>query len=511
MARTVINNADTGLAVRTALNAMTAEVYTATPGTTATFTATLTNNSAVLSVVSDFTNISVGRAITGTGVEAGSVVSSIDSGAATITLSKVCKGTTASARTFTVEIGYGVAGAPAPATGKVFTDGGWDNPQGYSPLYNYSPAQVRKFLYMQAQAIAGKFGGYGTNSNAQPAVASSNVLVFGDSKVCGNGPAATQPLLKHAPYNIMASILNAQGAATWRADAASFTAGFSATSYAIHDPRMSFSAPADWTSNGSDASLITALYNASTTSSMTFTPGVQCDSFDIIMRIANGSESFSWSVNGGAANNVTPGGTANRLYKLNVSAGSLASNHTITIARISGEVRVVAIIPRDSTTYSMNVLNFGIGGASLSQRDSRTASSISGIPAFNTIFSPALVIQQWGYTDIGDNATPLTSIATTIGYYNNEIDRWQAQNVPVVVVSPSPWDDVNLYRDDASQRDYLRALKAMCVAQNVPMINMDDRWGSWQEAIGFLTHYARPDPSGNADIGYTVARALAAM
>ena len=124
--------------------------------------------------------------------------------------------------------------------------------------------------------------------------------------------------------------------------------------------------------------------------------------------------------------------------------------HSLTVRRVTGDVHLFAVIPKNSAYYALNMINLGMSGASLYNRDSRSSHYSRKIANLNTTFAPKLVIEQWGYTDIGDAADPLTSIASTIGLYGIEIDRWQALSVPIICVSPSPWVDVNLYRDDAS-------------------------------------------------------------
>jgi hypothetical protein len=472
------------------------------------FTATVTNNSAVLSVVSSFSGLAVGMKVTGTGIESGAAIQSMDDEAATITLTKVCKGSTKTLTACNAEV--------VSVVGAALTDGGFDWSDGYSPWYNLTPDTMRglgKFLGARGAAIAGKYGGYNTRGDGQPGVFTSNILVAGDSKVIGNTPVSPNvPKRLHAPYNQVANILTAMGGADVTNNALTFgyTDG-NAANFESFDPRVDFETPGDWSFDGTDPSVVATILNSTTTTYLDFTPADPVDSFDIVVRASSGAtEQFSWAIDGGSATTVSVTGQGSKLYKINVSAGTLGA-HTLRLRRVGGGVRIHSVIPKNSTKYALNIINVGIAGSTLSQRSTRTNSANTGIGVFNTVFAPVLVMLQYGYVDIGDSSTPLTAVADTIANYNTEIDRWQAAGVPVIVVSPSPWDDVNLYRDDASQRDYLRALRAMCLAQGVPMINMDDRWGAWQEAGNFVTHYARPDPAGNADMGYTIARALAAL
>jgi len=485
---------------------------------TATFTATLTNNSAVLSAVSSFTNIAVGRPITGTGVESGAVVSSFDSGAATITLSKVNKGTTATGRTFTVEK-EGVNGLqvsiPAAPKGLIQTDYGWDNPTGFSPLFNYKPRQVKKFLLAKAAAMVGKFSGPVVGGDDTQQAYSSNILVYGDSVPLGNAPSGANQcnFRKNMPYYVVARVLNQILGLDVNNNALVFTARTDTIAgITTSDPRVSFGSDGSgWgmaSFNGTPSNL-TYFSNSTTTNSLIFTPEETVTSFDIYVVNATGVQ-FSWAIDGGAATTITTvSGDNNKLTKHTVSAGANGI-HTIAITRVSGGVKLHAIVPRSTARYELNIIDEAIGGSSLAQRNQYNNANV-GSSMQATVFNPCLVIMHWGYTDIGDGADPLTSVASTITHYTTEIDRWIAASVPIVIIGNTPWDDVNLYKDDASRLDWVRALKALCVTKNIPMIDLSTRWGSWQEAQGFLTHYARLDAIGSADLGMTVARALAAM
>lgn len=486
--------------------------------TTKTFAANITNNSAVLSAVSDFTGLAVGQPVTATGIESGAVIQSLDAGAGTVTLSKVNKGATLAGTICTATLpgpAGGVPSTPVPQQGEVLTDKGWDLPGGIARLYNYRPAQIRKFAAARGAAIAGKMGGYSRGSTGQPGAYSSNVLIFGDSKVIGNTPVGPDiPKRKHAPYYVASQILSSIGGynCDHRAAVFGYETGGAITHLLTHDPRLAFEG-SGWTFDHPDPSVTCTIMNNSTTDYVDFTPEEPVDSFDIIGRFATSGDQFSWAIDGGSATTISPGaGNVGKTVKYSVSAGTLGT-HTLRLRRVAGTIRFVALQPKDSTRYAIDFINLGISGSTLSQRSTRITNANYGAAALNTALAPKLVIEQWGYTDIGDSATPLTSIATAITNYGIEVAQWKALGVPIIIATPTPWDDVNLYKDDASQRDYLRALRAFCVAQDLPLIEMDDYWGSWQEAVaaGFMTHYARPDPQGNADMGRMIANALATI
>ena len=184
-------------------------------------------------------------------------------------------------------------------------------------------------------------------------IGGARILCLGDSLTAGGSTEAGS--LQAAAYPTMLARLLGN---VYPATAAGFYGGKYGSGISAYDPRLTLGA--GWTAVEASTVAVLggqAIENTTTTNALTFAPGVAWDTAEVTVA-GIGAGSLGLSI-GGAVTNYSP--TVGVVTTITYTAASLAA-HTLTIARVSGDVQVLGIVCTDSTAPAVTVINAARGG-----------------------------------------------------------------------------------------------------------------------------------------------------
>lgn len=144
---------------------------------------------------------------------------------------------------------------------------------------------------------------------------------------------------------------------------------------------------------------------------LTFTPQVACTKADIYWRDNMAGRTFAWSVDGGAATNVSSTGVA-QIAKTTVSLGS-AGTHALKLAWVAGTVHIMGVHAYDDTAgrKEISVLNWGISGATSTQLIDDTDAVVGRLKSIAALAPDAVVIDDWPINDLRQSILATTTRA----------------------------------------------------------------------------------------------------
>lgn len=233
----------------------------------------------------------------------------------------------------------------------------------------------------------------------------------------------------------------------------------------------------------------TAVFNSSGTA------GTICEVW-----YSDASGPFTVSIDGGAPVTVTPGGTA---AVLRYAVTGLADTaHTITIARTSGTLFLAAASVRKSV--GLEVANLGIGGARLSHLIGGGTGNMYAALDFATTW--------WDDVDLLtiDGGTNEAATSHTVEEFTDNltviIEAAQAEDIDVLVIAEVPSGATTGVPLDP----YIAATLAVAENLDVPVLNMNERWGTYAEAdaLGLFSDTVHPSDAGAEDYAAAVLQIL---
>lgn len=305
-------------------------------------------------------------------------------------------------------------------------------------LYNLKPSHFRK---TRAKLAAAEVGGL------------ANIACLGDSITAGQGATMST---ESWPV-VMRNLLTASGVLTSNGTGIVLSnngdSGF--------DPRTSRTG--SWTKfvNGSDRTVLTYATGGST---YTFTSDVAGTDVDVYY--SNASGSFTVAIDGGTAVAVTgAGGTTIGKYTV---AGLSNTTHTVVVTLTTGTTYLAGFRVRKGTT-GLRVSSLGLGGARTS--DLIAGSQPFGVLSMATTDAPDLAVlalmtnEAFTSTSAASFKTGVLSLVTTL--------KAAGADVLLVAEIPANGQDLTPYRT---------VLYEAAIDQDVPVLDMFDRWGSWATA-----------------------------
>ena len=233
----------------------------------------------------------------------------------------------------------------------------------------------------------------------------------------------------------------------------------------------------------------------------TFTPGYNCDTFDVYY-IDYGNGAAQVSIDAGAATALT-GTSTNTIKKITLTAAA-ASNHVLNFATITANtVFIVCVDAYLSTTKQVRVANAGVSG-----------SGATHWATANPNYSPADCIKAWapdlsiimlGINDAGGARTAAqfhTDMLVTINAAKTSGD--------VVICSVIPSQDGPTNTLEAA---YQADMKAYAAANNIGFLDIYARFGSYATAntAGLMANTLHPNGPGYADVAGAAYGALRAI
>jgi hypothetical protein len=310
---------------------------------------------------------------------------------------------------------------------------------------------------------------------------SSGLLVMdGDSIVHGWANGASGLRSQSIPA-LLAQMLTAAGIPaendSW------FGLGGEATLAALstYDPRITFGA--GWVASTIISVGGKAFANNTTTNALSVTPTFAWDTAEIWTQGQTGVACpFTCDVGGAVANLTT---TASTFVRHTYSPGSKAVQ-TLSIKRNTAGSEVltpVGIHCWDSTTKRVAIFNFGVAGATSSDKNVTSAAS-SPNTAYTTIASGAMggSIPVAGSLSLGINdrrGGPVVDLATYQANMQALITTRKALgDLLAFIPPPSKTSDTA----QATQDLYDNALRALCVSNGVPCFDTPVAWNYWAGA-----------------------------
>lgn len=355
---------------------------------------------------------------------------------------------------------YSPANKPLPLAGSYDTQ---------RNLYNYKPAQLRRFRSRLGAARAG--------------LGQCRIATLGDSITAGE---------KAAPVNVnswpvrLRDILKSSGVPV---------AGTGMV-YSNHgqtgvDPRWVYSA--GWAVfAGAAASHLRQTSTVGATA--TFTSDLPGTTVEV--QYSNASGAFTVSIDGAAPVTMT-GATGQTVATYSV-ADLPNTTHTVVITHVSGTIYPIAV--NVSTPVGLLISNGGIGGS--------TALSWQGPELYRPTFtlmasSPDLVTISLMTNDANLGQTPAeykTNMQTTI----NRVKANSSADIVLIAAIPSG-NSFNL-------APFRQALYELADTNDLPLIDFFDRWGSYSltNGLGMMADTLHPNAAGYADLGLAVASAIVA-
>jgi lysophospholipase L1-like esterase len=250
-----------------------------------------------------------------------------------------------------------------------------------------------------------------------------------------------------------------------------------------------------------------AFNSGSATTALTFTPGVNCDSFDIYFLQSATVGKFYASIDGGASTLVTTttGGTL-AIGKVNIPASAAGTAHVLSITPASSADRcyISAAEARLSTAKQIYVGNAGVCGST--SVDWADATGYNALGAIKT-YAPDLTLLMLGIND--SQTTVNTSPAQWQTNMQAVIGAAQVSG-DVIVMSVVPSQvGYNAYQASV-ELQYKALTQAMAVSTGCGYIDINSRFVDYvtANAAGWMADGVHPTAPGYADLAGAVFTAL---
>jgi hypothetical protein len=325
----------------------------------------------------------------------------------------------------------------------------------------------------------------------------AKIACVGDSETYGNMATGTNANIVAANYPTrLSEILNANIPAI----AASFfgDGSWGAGSINSADPRIT---PGAWAGNGPN-SVGGASWTATSAATFAFAPGVAIDTVDVWSFSNTGLGSFSVNVDGGATLATVSENAAAAAFKTTVS--TTLATHTINAVWASGSAFFFGMDAYSSATKSVRVLNMGRGSAASSYWNTPNA-PFDPASALQVV-APDLTIIMLGVNDwqtsvsVGTYMTNMQALITAAKVSGD-----------VLLVSPLPTNPANSpFVPNATQQGFVQACYALAASNNVPLLDMNYRFGGsfsagsqWYSSDGI-----HPLGIGYSDMALAVAKSI---
>lgn len=483
-------------------------VSPAAPGTKITFTATTTDTSNQLTAISSMTGLAVGQEITKVGIMAGTTITALNVGASSLTLSQNASFTdTGTGYAYPLGTTGTVAAAPAVSKSNTFLHASGSFRGALPPwLYNFdNPRLLRNFRKARGDAMSRyAYVDNGIPNNGR------NIIYFTDNE--GQG---SDPNIANWSFGTCEAAMAILGQ---RTDGA--FSGEAIQPRNIYDERLTGLAGTGWEDNNISTGFTKFAINYSTDASilsMSFTDTAKRPiAWNIMDFLVRGNACYRYRIDGGSWTSVTRTGRTDRLYLESVTAPTLkVQTFEISWNGVADTALIVGpAMPRVSTRPQVRAWNLGGGGVdSLTYNGTGFGATVT--PAIlKAELNPALAVLHFGYEVSGNREGPTASAATVVNNFVTNmgvaITALKAQNIDIVFNSMHPWDDGNLYKDQATVAMVREASYDIAATHNIPFVDNFMRHGSWGEMLtaGLIEHYARPLPSLAWDNAHALATAL---
>ena len=335
--------------------------------------------------------------------------------------------------------------------------------------------------------------------------ANAKLLMVGDSTTAGLYAPST-PSYTNTPSNVMSRILNkslvqtntnsVHGDSTRNNPVAGFT---------TFDSRVGAVGFAAWNQTGFHTGGGNAFGNATTTTSLVFTPVEAFDTIDIYS-IDNTGGYGQWTVNvdGGATLATVDNNGARAIRKTTVSCA--LATHAINIQRngVGGQVFIIGICCRNSAVKTVDIYNIGQGGAITA--DWATVSGGVGELSSITAYAPDLTI-----IDLSINDRRLGLYTSTFDTNLQTIVTTAKATGDVILCTPAPSSlGYSAYTTESNIANFNAAIYAVAKANNCLVFDKQALLVSYAQAAaeGLYNDTLHPNAAGYGFIGQQMASLL---
>jgi lysophospholipase L1-like esterase len=275
------------------------------------------------------------------------------------------------------------------------------------------------------------------------------------------------------------------------------------TSVLFNDARI---VSTGWTGSSS-ASVGGDVFTATSTAALAFTPTDQVNQFTLWYLVNNPTTGvLSWSIDSGTTTNVTQSG-ATGVFSLAIPAGSLGI-HVLHLNWVSGTVFFLGVEAVNTAIGSANVINAGFSG-STAVIWNNSSLAWRAVPAVVTL-APDVILLDLGINDW--NTGTGESIASFTSNMQALITAWKPTS-DIILVTPAPSSIAGTGVPPlATQEQYVAATYSLAAANNLPIIDNFNRWGSFElknpAPFLFYGNPLHPSANGYSDFAQSIAAQL---
>lgn len=212
--------------------------------------------------------------------------------------------------------------------------------------------------------------------------------------------------------------------------------------------------------------------NNTDTTAISFTPTTQCDTFTVYYTRQTGTSSFNLDINGTGTTLVNVSFSSSAVGVATIS-GSLGNN-TLNISRVSGTIRIIGVIARNSAQKEISVINAGwsSGFASYIADETFNFDRPYRPLAMIDLLAPKLVILNFGINEASAsfNLANFKTLITTI------VTRSKSIGADVLLYTSNPHKSGGTPRNN--QIAYMNVLREVAAENSVPLVDIWSRWVS---------------------------------
>lgn len=209
------------------------------------------------------------------------------------------------------------------------------------------------------------------------------------------------------------------------------------------------------------------------------------------------SAPFDVNIDGGAKVRVTPGGTS--AIKVYTVTGLTNATHQAIAWRVSGTMNILGFALRSNATYGVQTYNAGISGAKTDSLASATYRNVQQTMLKTSGWGADAVFIMCETNDAGQG----TPVATFKANMQAAITAAVNAGSDVILVTGFPLNGTDL-------TPYTAALYDLADSNDLPLLDMQARWGTWAQAnaLGLYNDNAHPLAPGYADAGRALYKGL---
>lgn len=297
-------------------------------------------------------------------------------------------------------------------------------------------------------------------ANARAAVANAKLGFLGDSTTRGTGAGTTTAQVPNSyPFKLAARLTElglvgkgnnviGTGNLTWSTSDSRTVLSGGATQAAVN-----------LTIGGAMAQL------TATGNTFSFTPVANCDTFDVYSIKTGATGAFTINLDGGATL-ATVSGTITPAQIIKTTVSGTLAGHTLNCVWSSGTCYVVGVHAYDSTVKCVECMNFGASGALTSNLVDLTAGYSWGDPTSLAVFGVDCWFLNIGINDMNTGA----SLTTALNNVQTLINKYRGLTKVADCILVNPWP-ISLTVSQ-NQSSYADGLRALALANNIPLIDM---------------------------------------